>query len=214
MRSSRTPALLEKSREVKDLSLQKQKQINNVSGKPDSYKKQRQDEESAFGEDIKLVLMNILNVENMDYSSHITFQYKGADITLDQQAINDIVTILANSTDAGMESMHEVTKVRIKHIIYEKSRLISSRGLATSIRDINDLSTCINKFDKAVGKSFSPNHKVLTAVVKEFAPNASDVMIFMSALKHQEEIAGSTEDIVPDIRPIKAMAVEVMMENI
>jgi transposase len=172
----------------------------------------RSEIESGFGDDIKLVLTRILNFDKISPNSYLSLNVKGVEIILGHQALNDILMILANSTDAGMNSMIELSGIRLRHIIHEKTRLVYN-GLTTSIRDIKELSDLITRYEKTASQSFTPNHKVLTAVVKEFAPGASDVMIFISAQKHQKEIAGSTEDIIPDIRPIKALAVEEMTKN-
>src|SRR4030095_519165 len=167
--------------------------------------------ESAFGEDVKNLLMNIYKLDKMAEDSFVTLNVDGKTISIDYQTIKDIMLMISNCADAENRSVAETARIQVFHLLAEKVRL-AAKGQCVSTRALADLSAILRSYEKTRTSAFSPDYRVLLEVVHELAPDASYLEIYQLAEKHQKLIKGSTEAIVPDITPLQEQAVKEMEE--
>lgn len=172
-------------------------ELGTAGGEPESC-------ETAFGEDIKNLLMNIYKLDKMAEGSYVTLKAGDKIIPIDYHTIKDIITLIANCYDAEKGDVIELTRIRTFHLIAEKVRL-AAKGQYASIHDLSDITNILRRYEKSGASAFSPDYRVMLGVIKELKPDASYLEIFELAEKHQKLIKHSTEDIVPDITPIKRM---------
>ena len=127
--------------------------------------------ESAWGEDLKYLLEQFLNIDKISKDSYVTIVVKGRSFKATEELRRDILLKLANAADADGKSIMDSIDTDTNHLLKEQVRNMKN-GLKFGVRDLFD----IRKMYKEMvgGNTFSPiDFDLLVAVVQDFNPEAT-----------------------------------------
>lgn len=127
--------------------------------------------ESAWGEDLKYLLEQLLNADKISKDSYITIVIKGKSIKATEELRNDIMIKMANAADADGKSIMDSIDSDTKHLLKEQVRSMKN-GLKYGVRDLCDIRRMYKEMGG--GNTFSPvDFDLLVAVVQDFNPEAT-----------------------------------------
>lgn len=90
------------------------------------------------GRNIRRVVEELLEADKMTEGETITITFDGSEHTISRDAARDISLVIANYIDAGEESIGEMNRLRLQHLVTDKIRLVSL-GSYASVRELKEL---------------------------------------------------------------------------
>lgn len=94
--------------------------------------------EGKNSRNIRRVVEELLEADKMTEGEMITITLGGSEHTISRDAARDIALVIANYTDAGEESIGEMNRLRLMHLVTDKIRLVSL-GSYASVRELKEL---------------------------------------------------------------------------
>jgi predicted DNA-binding transcriptional regulator AlpA len=94
--------------------------------------------ENQGSRNIRRVVEELLEADKMTEGETITLMVGGEQQTISRDAARDIALIIANYSDAGGQSIAEMNRLRLVHLITDKIRLVSL-GSYASVRELKEL---------------------------------------------------------------------------
>lgn len=87
---------------------------------------------------IRRVVEELLEADKMTEGETIAITLGGSEHTISRDAARDIALVIANYIDAGEESIGEMNRLRLMHLVTDKIRLVSL-GSYASVRELKEL---------------------------------------------------------------------------
>lgn len=94
--------------------------------------------EGKNSRNIRRVVEELLEADKMTEGETITLSFGGSEHTISRDAARDISLIITNYIDAGEQSISEMNRMRLMHLVTDKIRLISL-GSYASVRELKEL---------------------------------------------------------------------------
>jgi len=155
-------------------------------------------EETAFGDKLRDFIETMFELDNISPGCKLTAWVSGGKLELAFSDIKDIELVLLNSASSGGKNGLSYMKRKIFHLLTDKLRRAEAFGAhSLTFKDIAETSRLYREFERDELEGFSPDYRVLVAVVTALKPDASYAEILELAQKYHEEITGSSKYIVP-----------------
>lgn len=155
-------------------------------------------DETAFGDKFRDFIESLFELDNIHSGCKLTVSAGGEKFELSYTDIKDITLIVTNSKARGGQAPLEYMRRKIFHLIASKLRRAASSGEhAVSLKDISELNRMYSEFEARELEGFSPDYRVLVAVVTHLMPGADYSELLSLAMRYHDEITGSTRNIVP-----------------
>jgi len=168
--------------------------------------------ESAFGDNLQILLEQIFHFEKMSEDTIIKLKYGDEIFCLGHDAVMDIRRIITNSASVNGVDVGISTQLKIKHVLAERLRNLQ-KSSACSIKDLAE----IQRINKSIAGTANPlagkELEWIYRLVKKYDEDADLDYVEFCAMTAAQELFGDKRDYLFDFSKFRRMADKEMAVN-
>lgn len=156
--------------------------------------------ESPHGEDMKVFIGKLLNVDKMDPRSYVSIPFKGHVLRMNHAYILRQLVSIANNAACKGRDIAAVSKENIRHLAAEQVRYLM-QGKPHSPKDLFELYKIMNEIEPTAESNGS--FELVVKAVQYYAPGTERMDIVFVANRISEELNDLNNEYLPDKKESK-----------